>query len=123
MSLLDQAKADIRSIVSNSDEFGRSMTFTNGEDTATVTGLHSKHHYIVDLDGVRANSLNAHITVSEADLEAEGYPVRNADGQVDLENHRVSVADSTGTTVQYVIRQVFPNETVGVIVCILGGFE
>ena len=51
------------------------------------------------------------------------YPVRNTKDQVDLEDHRVTVKDSTGFDQMYVIDQSWPDETLGNIVCILSDYE
>lgn len=120
MGLIDQAKKDIKDITSNTDEWGVSITFTapTGE-IATVNGLHSKHHMNIDTEGNMISGKNAHISVSEALLTAKNYPVRKA-GEVNLKNHKVSVKDSTGISKNYVIREWFPDETIGLITCILG---
>lgn len=125
MSLLERAKADIEKITSNLNEFARAATFyaPSGE-TATVNILHTKHHLGVDAELQKwVNTKNAHISVSEKFLTDAGYPVRNADHQVFLQKHKVKVADSTGEEVTYVIEQWFPNETIGLITCILGTYE
>lgn len=120
MSFYDLAKADIEQITSNSDEWSRPVTFTSltGE-TIQVNCIHTKHHLGIDTDGNRVNSKNAHISVSEKHLVDEGYPVRNTAGEVSLYLHKVSVADSTGIVKNYKITENYPDETVGLIVCIL----
>lgn len=124
MSLLDQAKADIETITSDPDGFTRSIVLTAPTDeTVTIYGLHSKHHLGIDTDGNRVNSKNPHISVAEKFLIDAEYPVRGSTGEVNLSGHKVSVADSTGTVCNYVIREWYPNETTGLIVCILGDFE
>jgi hypothetical protein len=123
MSLLDQARADIEQITSNADDFGVSITFLAPDNVTTITinGLHTKHHLGVDTDGNRANVKNAHISFAESLMI--GYPIRNAAGEVNLAGHKVTVKDSTGVDLQYIIREWYPDETVGLIVCILGDFE
>lgn len=125
MSLLDQAKADWQDITTNSDEWGRSMTFTDstGEITATVVGLHTKHHISIDPDGLPVNAKNAHISVSEQLFIDAEYPTRNTKLEVDFKGHKVEVKDSTGIVKKYVIREWFPDETIGVIAFILGDFK
>lgn len=92
--------------------------------TATVKGLATKHNLDVDTDGNAVSSKNVHITVSEALLVEAGYPVRNDENEVSLIDHKVQYSDSTETEGQnYVILQCFPDETVGVITCILGDGE
>jgi hypothetical protein len=66
------------------------------------------------------NTKNAHIAISEKFLSDASYPYRNLSGEVSLKNHRIAVADSTGLVKNYVIREIFPDETIGLIVCILG---
>lgn len=124
MSLLDQIIEDVRTITGNPDEFGREISFEapTGE-TAVIIGLHTKHHMGVDTDGIRVNSKNAHISFSEKLLTDKNYPVRNASGEVSLERHLVTVKDSTGNAPTYVIREWYPDETLGLIVCILGDFS
>lgn len=126
MSLIAQAKADIEKITGNTGEFAKGMTFTSPTppgQTAVVNGLHTKHHLGVDTDGAEVNAENAHVSVSEKALTDEGYTVRNAEGEVDLKDHKVTVKDSTGVNITYVIREWFQNETIGLIVCILGDYE
>jgi hypothetical protein len=121
MGLQEQAKADIEQITSNSDEWGVEMTLIAPDSsTVTITGLHSKHHLGVNNEGVRVNAKNAHVSFSEKFLTDADYPVRNTAGEVNLKNHQVSVKDSTGMVWDYVIREWYPDETIGFIVCILG---
>jgi hypothetical protein len=123
MGLMDQAKADIKQITSNAEEFGKEITLTAPDDSvATVIGLHTKHHLGVDTDGNRINTKNAHISVSESLLTDQSYPVRGSDGEVSLKNHKVSVSDSTGTVCTYRIKETYPNESTGLIVCILSDY-
>jgi len=121
MGLIAQAKADWQAITSNTSEWGVTMTLTapTGE-TATINGLHTKHHLGIDMEtGRPVNTKNAHVSFSEKLLTDAGYPVRNAQGEVSLKGHKVTVADSTGANMTYVIKEWFPDETIGVIVCIL----
>lgn len=124
MSLLDTAKASIKRITTDTNGFGVSMVLIAPSGaTVTIAGLHTKHHINVDTDGNPVNSKNAHVSISEEVLTALGYPVRNADREVNLKGHRVNVADSTGMVKNYVIQEWFPDESVGLIVCILGDYE
>lgn len=121
MSLLERAKRDIERITSNLDGFARTATFfaPTGEE-ATVNILHTKHHLGFDAEKQKwANTKNAHLSVSEKFLTDAGYPVRT-NGLVNLLHHKVKVNDSTGTECIYNIDQWFPDETIGLIMCILG---
>lgn len=122
MSLVDRAREDVKQIISNQNDFGCSMVLAapTGE-TITIFGLHTKHHMGVDSDGIKVNTKNAHISFAESLMI--GYPVRDLSGEVNLKGHTVTVKDSTGNDASYMIREWFPDETVGLIVCILGDFE
>lgn len=123
MGLIEQAKKDWKQITSNTNDFGVEIQFDapSGE-TATVVGLHTKHNVKYDDNGMRVNSPNAHVSVSESLLTEQYYPVRNADGIVSMFRHKVSVRDSNGTLITYVIDQAWPDQTIGVIVCVLGNY-
>jgi len=125
MSLYDRAKSDWQNITTNTNGWGAAITMVApDESVANVVGLRSKHHIGIDPEtGNWINTKNAHVSVSEKQLTDQSYPVRDASGEVNLDNHRVTVKDSTGADKEFVIREFFPNETIGVIVCILGEFE
>ena len=90
----------------------------------TVQGLATKHHLSVDTDGNAVSSKNVHISVHEDVLNDVSYPVRDTTTlEVSLINHLISFPDSTGVLKNYVVLQSFPDETVGMITCILGDFE
>ncbi len=124
MGLLDIARADIKAIASNLNGFGVAITITNlSSETVVITGIHSKHHLGVDTDGNKVNAKNAHISFSESQLTSLGWSIRNNTGEVYLRGYKVAVKDSTGIEKLYVIREWFPSETTGLIVCILEDFE
>jgi len=126
MSLIAQAKADWQEFTSDADAWGVLIAFKHPTttQTATINGLHTKHHMGFDpMTGKQINSKNAHISVSEALLVAAGYPVRNANGELNLLKHIVTVKDSTGTDKKYVVRENYPDETVGMVVCILNDYK
>ena len=119
MGLIDNINADIASITSNLNEFGVSIEIVspNGVPT-TINGIHTKHHLGIDTDGNMVNSKKASIAFSEV-----FYPCRNSGGEVDLKNYKVNVKDSTGFTKNYIVQQWFPDETIGLIVCILEDYD
>lgn len=124
MSLLAQAKADIEQITSDPNGFSAQLTFTAPDaSTATIRGLFTEHHLAIDTDGNQVNAKNSHISFSEKFLADAGYPVRNSGGKVFVKDHRVRVVVS-GLNIDrtYIIRENFPDETVKLIVCILGDF-
>lgn len=119
MSLIDQAKADTQAITSNLNGFGRTCYFTAPtSETATVVGIYNQHHTAYDTEGVRINALIASICVSESLLVATYYPTRNANDEIDFTRHRV-----TADGFDYVCREWFMDDTVGLITLILGQWE
>lgn len=122
MGLIDQINLAVKSITSNLNDFGVSITLTAPTlEVIIITGIHTKHHLGVDTDGNMVNSKKASIAFSESFLI--NYPCRNSNQEVDLNNHKVSVKDSTGIVKNYIVQQWFPDETIGLIVCILEDFE
>lgn len=89
----------------------------------SLTGLATKHWINFDSDGNPINSKNVHICIDESVLVANGYPVRNSKGEINLLKHQVSFLDSSGLKRTYVVRENFPDETLGLIVCILGDLK
>lgn len=124
MSLIEQAKKDIEQITSNSNDFGVSIILTSpSNQTITITGLHTKIHLGVDTDGNVIQSKKAHISFSEQFLIDGNYTTRNTQQEVNLINHKVEVVDSTGISKKYIIQSAFPDETIGLICCILNDLE
>lgn len=124
MGLLAQAKKDIEQITSNLDGWAAVLRFTSPTDEeVTINGLHTKHWIQTDPDtGRMINTKNAHISFSEQFMIDEAYVIRDASGEVNLSGHKVHVIDSTGFEKDYIIREWFPDETIGLIVCILGDY-
>lgn len=122
-SLLNRARKDAKRYVTKGG-FQETITLETSDGSMSIetTGFASKHWINFDTDGNAANSKNAHICLDEDKLVAAGYPVRNSDKEVYLLKHRVSVKDSSGEVKTYVIIESFPDETLGLIVCILGDY-
>lgn len=125
MGMLEQAQADIKRIRTDPAGFTRSMNFISkdGINSVYIRGMHSKIHMAVDTEGQNVNSKKATASISESSLTDLGYPTRDAKGECSLKDDKVDVVDSTGVLCHYIIREVFPDETVGLIVCVLGDFE
>lgn len=119
MGLVDQLRQDVQAITTNNSEFAIpvALTASTGE-TAETSGVYSKHHLAYDTEGVRVNSRQTCITISEAPLISQYYPTRDADGNISFDGHKV-VMDS----VTYICDQWFEDNTAGTILLILGDFE
>lgn len=102
-----------------------SLTFYRIVGTEVVVkGIATRHHLGVDPDtGLTVNSRNVHCTISESLLNAKNYTTRNSKGEVNLVNTFVKYADSTGVVRTYKINEVLPDDSLGLLVCILGSFS
>ena len=126
MGLMDQILADVKRITTDaSGGFAIPVTFSTKEGASvTVNAIHSKIHLAVDNEGNFINSTKSHVGVSELVLNEKGYVTRDAKNNCILKDHRVNLVDiATKVPMKYIINQVFPDETTGLIVCILGDFK
>jgi len=126
MSILDQARLDLEQISGNLNDFGVSITITPIDteiDPVTVPGFNTKHYTGFNLDGVRVSTKTASVAISENQFVNIGFVIRNANNEVEMKNFLVSVFDSTGFTRNYIVRESYPDESLGLIVLILGDYE
>lgn len=121
--LLDKARRDSKKYVT-AGGFQEDITLVtpDGLITLQTTGFVSKHWINFDTDGNAINAKNAHICVDQTVLESASYPYLK-DGEAHLMNHRVTAKDSSGNDKKYVVNEHFADETLGLIVCILGDYE
>ncbi len=121
---LERAITDMKRF--SQGEWSTELIFTApNAETATVQGFGSKHHLSIDPEtGIPVNSSNIHVSVAESVIldENAAYPTRDSNDEIYLKDHLVSFADSSGTVKQYKINENFPNETLDLIVCILGEY-
>lgn len=119
MGLIDIVKRDVADILGNSDQFGVSIVLTNGTVTKTVTGTTSSHYLKADPDtGLPMRGKNIHVTVSMSAMTAVSYPFRNGNDEIALVGHRATVQGAT-----LIVREVWPDETFGTVVMILGDYQ
>ena len=52
-----------------------------------------------------------------------GYSIRDVSGEVNMKNHLVEIADSTGVLYKYKVSSFLPDEVLGMVVCILEAYE
>lgn len=123
MGLINTIQNDVLRFTTNLNEFAVDILLTaKTSEVLAIQGIHTKHHLGIDTDGNMVNSKKASIAFSESLLIAP-YPCRNISQEVDLNGHQVGVKDSTGIVKNYIVQQWFPDETIGLIVCILEDFE
>ena len=125
MSVLDLARKDVQRIITGVGNANSSILITTpgGTISKTLLGLAVKIHAGFDDMGKIVSSKTARVTLSEQKLTALGYPVRDSNNEVNLINHRVTWADVSGTVWTYVIKENYPDETLGNIVCQLVDYK
>lgn len=122
--MLSLARRDSKKyITSGGFEEDLTMTTPGGGTSIEITGFVSKHWINFETDGSAVNSKNAHICIDEDLLVSMSYPVRNSEKEVDLFKHRVTTKDSSGIDKNYVIKEWFADETLGLITCILSDYD
>jgi hypothetical protein len=127
MSLFDIIKRDAKFIV-NSGGYQIPITFTTKDKSKTVTinGWAVKVVNFFDTDGNQVNTKKVQCTIDELALINKGYPVRsNKKGieEVDLIDHYVDFADSTGVIKNYKVRENLPDENLGLITLWCGDYR
>ena len=120
-NLLAQARKDAKHVVTKlgfqNDVFlinNLSMNFIQ------LKGLTSKHWLQFDSDGSPINAKNVHLNLIEKDRQELGFETRGKNGNVNLLDYYVIVQDSTNNYKKYQVKEVYPNESLGMIIFILG---
>ncbi len=122
MGLIDQINEDIKNIASNLNDFGVQIILIRPNNQEfIINGIHTKHHLGIDTDGNMVNSKKASIAFSESLINT--FSIRNSFNEVDLRGYKINVKDSTGILKNYIVQQWFPDETIGLIVCILEDYD
>lgn len=123
-SLLTQARKDAKAIIS-SGGFQEVIVLKtpSGDRIVEIKGLASKHHLRFGSDGMPMSAKNAHACIDEDTLITLNYPYRNAKQEVHLKNHLVDIKDTSGVLKHYVVSDHYPDETLGLIVLILGDWQ
>jgi len=119
--ILTLARNDAHRILSEMG-FETQMTVTKGDLSVTVNGLTPVHHIAFNTEGVPVNSKDVRVSVSETALTEKGFTTRNTKGEVYMREVLVSFADSTGTVKAYIVNENYADESLGVIVLILGKY-
>jgi len=120
---IDSARVDIqRFLTTGGFQVNVSLTSPDGK-VVSIKALAVKHFTTVDTDGNQINTKNARVTLVENNLITLNYPTRNAKGEVNLKSHKLDYADSTGILKHFVVKEWYPDETLGIITLILGDYE
>lgn len=126
MGLIERAIADARKYTTTASDWGNPVTFeAPGGIEVVIMVRTNKIRISIDGEGRPYNSKNASITFSESALIDAGYvSIRDAiSHEVKMRDHKVSWADSTGSTFKYRISETYPDETLGLIVAILTDYS
>lgn len=122
MGLIDQINEDIKNITSNLNDFGVQISLIRPNNQEfIINGIHTKHHLGIDTDGNMVNSKKSSIAFSESLIKT--FSIRNSFNEVDLRGYKINVKDSTDILKNYIVQQWFPDETIGLIVCILEDYD
>jgi hypothetical protein len=122
MSLTERSRKDMQTITSKATDFAVPATFTDlAGEIAEVNVLHTKHNTAYTPEGVETNVRISSIAVANEKIEEANliYSYTNAKNDVTYLGHSVTVADASGITRSYVVRENYPDETLGMTVLIL----
>ena len=124
MDLLARARADARRFISG--EFSTPITIkgngVNPVGDVVINGTATEHAFIFDDEDRIVVSNNASVTINEADLTDAGVVTRKNKNIV-LDDFIIEYADHSGAVGRFTIKHVLPNNTLGHIVCMLGGLK
>lgn len=124
MGLSDIARRDFADITGNTDEFGVPFTLTAPDDTELETaGYSTVHNLDFSMSGEMVNARKAYVSVAESKLADASYPYRDTSGRIAMQNHKVDTTDANGTVLNWIVKEFYPDETLGNIVLILGKYE
>lgn len=125
--LFNLIKRDAKFFVTNAGyQVDIQMITKDGTLTVDITGWAVKVTGSFDSDGNQVNTKNVHITIDEDVLTNKGFPVRtNKKGieEVDLSGVKVNFTDSSGNLKNYIVREQFPDENLGLINIGLGDYK
>jgi hypothetical protein len=125
MNILEMIKRDATQITSNSGEFAQPVTFISptGKEVV-IDAIFTFHHLGYDLQTAQEiNTLKAHCCASEQKLREQGYPVRDAKLQVNMNGHKIKAKDVQGIEWLFIVSEFFPNHRTGTISFILGSYK
>lgn len=124
MGLLETARQDMGDIIGSENDFSIPMVLIKPDKTEiNIIGLHTRHHLGVNTDGQTVESRTSHAAFMETQVTGQGESIRNGQGDVDLDKWTLKAPDSTGTEHTYAFQKRFPDETFGLITCILEDYQ
>lgn len=126
-SIIQRARMDTQKYIEGS--FSVELTISpkdiNGDPLpdVVVQGLATRHRQTFDPEnGLPMVGLNAHCSFSEKTLIDLGLTTRSTNNNIIVKKWKVKWTDDIGE-VQYIIEEPMPDETLGIIRCMLGEFN
>ena len=119
--IYDEARSDFKDVI-NSEGVECTFTPSGSVDSLNIRGLFASHHNSINTDGVPINAKTTRLTIIEKDLTDHDYVTRNSKGYVSMKDHKVSFIDASGVLQYFIVNEVFPDNTLGVITLILGDY-
>jgi len=116
-SIKDLAIANAREILNGG--FSDELTIKpKNLDPVTINGLTTRHSQGFDSEGLPTIGDNAHCSFSEKDLNDLGITTRDAKGNLNIKDWKVSFPDAISVS-DYRISETMPDNTLGLIRVIL----
>lgn len=131
MSLTQRVQQDFYRLSTDKNQWAVDIKFLGKKDdllpeAKIVAGFHNKHHTGYSELGERISTRNSSIAVSEqalTEIVDGAFNIRKTPGgDLDMLEHVIQVANSTGEERTYIITKNFPDEVIGCLVFILSDY-
>lgn len=118
MRILNLARSHARRFTNNGGfEVAAMLSSPSFTTPLELQVLYSRHHLAYNTDGQAVDDAQVSVSIAEADLLAGNYPYQS-NGDIMLRDHKIVLSDTTGEKT-YIIDRAFPDQTLGLILCIL----
>jgi hypothetical protein len=115
MNLMQQAKADVESILGNTSEFAMELTFIAPNSTElTTTGQFFDRTAVFSEGETDLSTKHVVIHVSEKPFTDADYPMR-IDGVISFKNHLVRCTYADGRIITFKVFDTQPDESINMI--------
>jgi len=125
MGMLERAKLAVNKYRSDPNGFTKLITIISPDGLISISsyGMHARITEKFNSIGEIVNTDKGHISISEPSWNAAGLITRDANNACLLKDYKVDVTDSNGVLCHYIIREVNVDNTLSLIILILGDFE
>lgn len=125
MGMIEVARAAVQKYRSDPNGFTKLITISSPDNSIVVSeyGMHARITEKFNSIGEIVNTDKAHISISEPTWNAAGLVTRNSKNECILKDYRVDALDSNSVLCHYIIREVNVDNTLSLIILILGDFE